>query len=490
MPTSRDLVIRSTVFALLVAFSATISLAAETVLTRQPYLQLGTPDSMTVVWRTQGLSTPVIRWGKSTGEMETRPEQVRVVTRVSPDHQGEPDLARLSAAPADTYQYEATITGLSPSSVYYYGVYDAGRKLAGEDETHRFATSPPRGEKKPVRFWVVGDSGTGLPDQAKVHDAMVDYTAKTSRPLDLYLHVGDMVYPKGEDHHFQQRFFDMYDPTLRNTICWAAMGNHEGATSKGLTGIGPYYDAYALPTKAEAGGLASGTEAYYSFDYGQVHFICLDSHDLDRRPSGAMAQWLKADLEKTKADWLIAFWHHPPYSKGTHDSDTDTQMTEMRKHIVPILESGGVDLVLTGHSHTYERSMLVDGAYATPTVAENVVFDDGDGNPKGDGAYRKSAGLHPNEGAVQVVSGHGGAGLGRKGTMPIMKKVIVEHGSVIVDIDDDTLTAVMVDKHREKRDLFSIVKKGQVTPKRIEHPRQLPPFTPTPRGEKVTSNDK
>ena len=100
-----------------------------------------------------------------------------------------------------------------------------------------------------------------------------------------------------------------------------------------------------------------------------------------------MAQWLKADLEKTKAEWLIAYFHHPPYTKGSHDSDKEEQLIEMREHIMPILESGGVDIVFTGHSHIYERSMLIDGAYATPTVSEGVILDDGDGNPNGDGPY-------------------------------------------------------------------------------------------------------
>jgi hypothetical protein len=256
------------------------------------------------------------------------------------------------------------------------------------------------------------------------------------------------------------------------------MGNHEGITSSGVSGVGPYYDAYVVPTRGEAGGTASGTEAYYSFDYGRVHFICLNSHDLDRTPTGAMAQWLKADLEKAKADWVVAFFHHPPYTKGSHDSDKEKQLIEMRTHIVPILESGGVDMVLTGHSHIYERSMLMDGAYATPTVAENVILDDGDGDPKGDGAYRKSAGLHPNEGTVQIVTGNGGTGNSRKGTMPVMKRVSLEHGSVLVDVVGDTLTAIMLTKTGERQDLFSIVKRGKVSPTRIASPRQLPPYTP------------
>jgi hypothetical protein len=387
-------------------------------------------------------------------------------------------LPRLHSAPFGQFQYEAFPTGLKSDTRYHYAVFDGGRRLSAADGNHHFTTHPVPGRNRPARFWVVGDSGTGRATQQNVHTAMAAYTARTQRPLDFYLHVGDMAYSKGRDVEFQTRFFEPYETTLRNTVCWAAMGNHEGATSKGTNGIGPYYDAYVLPARAEAGGVASGTEAYYSFDYGRIHFICLDSHDLDRRPSGAMARWLKLDLEKTKADWLIAFWHHPPYTKGSHDSDKEKQLVEMRMHIMPILEAGGVDLVLTGHSHIYERSMLMDGAYGTPTIAEFVVLDDREGHPRADGPYRKSAGLHPHEGDIQIVAGHGGTTLRRKGTMPVMRKIVVEHGSVIIDVDGNTLRGVMINAYGEERDEFALVKQGRVTPRRLTSPWQPPAWQP------------
>jgi hypothetical protein len=272
---------------------------------------------------------------------------------------------------------------------------------------------------------------------------------------------------------FQSRFFESYELALRGSVCWPTMGNHEGYTSKGNTGVGPYYDAYVVPTRGQAGGLASGTEAYYSFDWANVHFICLDSHDLDRKAGGAMAKWLKADLEKTKADWQVAFWHHPPYTKGSHDADKEKDMAEMRHHIMPLVESGGVDLVLAGHSHIYERSMLIDGVYgSTNQVAENNVFDDGDGDPDGDGAYRKSEGIHPHQGTVAVVAGNAGAQMSRRGTSAVMKKTIVEFGSVIVDVDGDTLVARMINRSGKVRDLFSLVKRGKVEPVRLALPWQ------------------
>jgi hypothetical protein len=79
---------------------------------------------------------------------------------------------------------------------------------------------------------------------------------------------------------------------------------------------GRLLDIFSLPTKGEAGGVPSGTEAYYAFDYGSIHFVCLDSSESDRSPTGPMLRWLDADLAANKAPWLVAFWHHPPYARA------------------------------------------------------------------------------------------------------------------------------------------------------------------------------
>ena len=437
---------------------------------RQPYVQLATDSSISIVWRTDKTMKPIVRWGASPEELTGFVPDAQIVTREHPSKGGSNPLFK--DAPAETRQFEASITGLKPQTTYYYAIFDGEKRITPADASYRFKTHPVPGTETPVHFWVVGDSGTGSKDQAAVHTAMVNHVKKIGSPLDLYLHVGDMAYTHGTNQQFSDKFFKMYEPTLRHTVCWASMGNHEGHTSKGATGIGPFYDAYICPTKGEAGGLPSGKEAFYSFDFGKVHFICLDSHDLDRRPTGEMAQWLKADLEKTKADFLVAFFHHPPYTKGSHDSDREHQLIEMREHIMPILESGGVDLVFTGHSHIYERSMLHDGAYATPSVAEGVILDDGDGDPKGDGAYRKSAGLQPRNGTVSVVTGHGGTRNRRSGSHPLMKRILVEHGSCLITIKGDTILGEMLNSKGEIRDTFAIKKSGTVEHTPIANPWQ------------------
>ncbi len=459
-------------------------------LTRSPYLQSASPTMMHVAWRTEGPTDPVVRFGTNPDNLNLSSAMNAIVVRVALGTNGQellphwrelrtPEnlrLPRLHSAPVGTFQYEARLTGLLPDTRYDYAVFDGTNRLTPADGSYQFTTHPTVGTVRPCQFWVLGDGGTGREPQYAVHEAMLDTTRKEGHPIDFWLHAGDMAYGTGRDVEFQTRFFETYDRTLRHKICWPTMGNHEGHTSKGTTGVGPYYDAYIVPTRGEVGGVASGTEAYYSFDYSNIHFICLDSHDLDRKPTSGMAKWLKADLDKAQADWLIAFWHHPPYTKGSHDSDKEKDLTEMRRYIMPVIEAGGVDLVLTGHSHTYERSMLMDGAYATPTVSENVILDDGDGDPQGDGPYRKSAGIHPHEGTVQVVAGNAGQTLGRTGTQPVMKRTIVEHGSVLVSVNGDTLVGRMINRNGTQRDLFSIVKRGTVPVSRLALPWQPPEY--------------
>lgn len=402
-------------------------------LSRGPYLQMVTPSSVVVVWRTSTATASRVFYGTAQATLSLTVDATGTGT-----------------------QHEVRITGLQPNTKYFYAVGFGTTKLGGNDANHYFVTSPQVGTRQRFRAWVVGDSGTGDSNQLAVRNAMATYTA-ASRP-DLFLHLGDIAYDSGTEAEFQGHFFDPYQDTLRNTVCWPTLGNHEGVNSDSATQTGPYYAAYVLPTAAEAGGLASGTKAYYSFDYANVHFVVLDSQDSPRTPTGAMLTWLRNDLASTDQDWIIAYWHHPPYSKGSHNSDTESQLVQMRENAVPILEAGGVDLVLSGHSHTYERSYLVNGATDTPTTAAGHIVNSGDGKPDGGGAYHKRFGQNANEGAVYAVAGHGGAGLGRIGTHPLMFFTQAAHGSCILEVDGLTLTLHNVLATGVVPDSFSLVK--------------------------------
>lgn len=445
--------------------------------TRGPYPQMATTSGVTLLWRTRSVMLPEVRVGTAPGSFQHAYNIDRIgARRTVADGPSTEGLNPLHSAPAGTIQFEAAITGLKPDTKYYYAIFDAGKQLTPDDGSCCFATLPEPGADRPCTFWVVGDSGTATDSQRAVHRAFVNWRAKKKVNVDFYVHVGDMAYNRGLDTEFQYGFFDIYGDTLRGLTCWPAMGNHEGGTSKGATGIGPYYDAYVSPRNAESGGTPSGTEAYYSWDFGRVHFIALNSYDLSRSADGQMAQWLKADLEKSTSDWTVAYWHHPPYTKGSHDSDKEHDLVEIRENIMPILESGGVDLVLTGHSHIYERSFLIDGAYHTPSVAANVVLDDDSGDPTGQGPYHKRPGNQPNDGTLQIVAGHGGQVLSRRDNPhPLMRRSIMEWGSVIVEVKGDRLTATMLNADGKERDHVQIVKDAKSPPRRIANPRPPEP---------------
>jgi hypothetical protein len=402
-------------------------------LARAPYLQMQTSQSVIVVWTTQIASNSEVHYG-------TDPQNLNQAVNL----------------PASVTQHEVPVLGLQPDMKYYYSIGSSHGVLAGGDASHYFVTSPPIGSPKKFRAWVVGDSGTGDSNQAGVRDAMLAYTG-AYKPQ-IYLHMGDIAYNSGTTTEFTNNFFAPYAGVLQNTVVWPTLGNHEGVNSSSSTQTGPYYTAYVLPKAAEAGGVASGTEAYYSFDYANVHFIVLNSQDVPRTPGSAMLTWLAADLAATSQDWIIAYWHHPAYSKGTHDSDSEGNLVQMRQYALPILEAGGVDLVLAGHSHIYERSYLIDGAYATPTTSAGHIVDSGDGKLLGSGPYQKLDGINAHDGAVYVVAGHGGGGLGQMGTHPVMYFTEPQFGSCVLDIDENRLSLANVRKDGVVSDKFAMIK--------------------------------
>lgn len=405
------------------------------VVMRGPYLQLGTSDSMVVRWRTDAATDSRVLYGTDLAALDQSVEDSALLT----DH-------------------VVVLTGLTSGTDYYYAVGTTTDMLAGGDANHRFHTSPPIGTAGPMRIWVIGDSGTGSADQENVYQAYLDYTG--AQRTDVWLLLGDNAYPDGTDANYQAAFFDMYPQFLRQNAFWSAFGNHDASSADSATQTGPYYELATYPTNGEAGGVPSGTEAYYSFDFRNVHFVSLDSSESPTLPTGPMVEWLELDLSSTTADWVIAFWHHPPYSKGTHDSDVEQQMTRMREHVVPVLEAYGVDLSLTGHSHSYERSYLLDGHYGpSDTFAPKYLVDGGDGRVESDGAYDKGAG-GAHSGAVYVVAGSSGKTSAGPLDHPAMYWGIVELGSLVIEVDGGRMDVEFLRETGQVQDWFTMLKGG------------------------------
>jgi acid phosphatase type 7 len=428
-------VIRRAILVLGLAAMVTAGGPAVAQLKRGPYLQLGTPTSMVLRWRTGTATDSRVRYGPA------------------PDA-----LGQVKDDATSTKEHEVHLTGLTPDTLYYYSVGSTAQALAGPDAGHFFHTAPPSGTRRAYRIWVLGDAGKNNSGQQDVRDAYTAFNAGGT--TDLWLMLGDNAYNSGTDSEYQKAVFDMYPTYLAQSVVWPTLGNHDAIGASSSTLSGPYYDSFTLPRQGEAGGVASGTEAYYSFDFGNIHFVCLNSWDVNRTPSGPMLTWLEQDLMANTQDWTVAFWHSPPYSKGSHDSDSEDDLIDMRENALPILESLGIDLVLCGHSHSYERSMLLDGHYGSSnTLIGAMKVDDGDGRIGSDGAYAKpSAGPAPHEGAAYVVAGSSGTSEGGDLDHPAMVVALDELGSVVLDVNGDQLDAKFINDSGTVRDYFTILK--------------------------------
>lgn len=401
--------------------------------TRGAYLQNGNTNAVTVRWRTGTAADSVVRYGTTAGSLT----QSVSVTGTRTEH-------------------EVRLTGLTPDTQYYYSIGTSSATLAS-DSTYFFITAPTAA--KPTRVWVLGDSGIGGSVQTNVRNAY--YTFTGTRHTDLWMMLGDNAYNSGTDSEYTSYLFNYYPTMLRKSVLWPTLGNHDAGSADSPTQSGPYYAQHTLPKAGEAGGVASGTEAYYSYDYGNIHFICLDSADTSLSASGAMANWVTSDLQNNTKDWTIVFFHHPPYSKGSHNSDTESQLVSMRTNFNPIFENYGVDLVLCGHSHSYERSRLLDGHYGLSSTFNSTTMVKQAGSGAGAGAYTKTAvGPVPHQGTVYAVPGASGQTSGGTLNHPAMWISLNVAGSMVLDFDNNRLDAIYLDSTGAQRDNFTMIKGG------------------------------
>ncbi len=346
-------------------------------LEREPYLQMTSPTSTVIRYRSKKPRITSI----SFDELNNNPEI----------KSSEDDLLKT--------EHEILLTGLKPDTRYIYSLYayKKSKKIELGHGSYYFKTAPLQGQS--TRVWVLGDSGTSASSrfnkyhnaQTKVRDAFIKFNNQAD--LDMILMLGDNTYWYGKDKEYTKGLFKPYARQLSAAPVFPVLGNHDAGYQKDLHGYsshsyplarGPYYDAFTLPSRGELGGMPSGSEAYYSFDYGAAHFLMLDSYDSHEQKlspdeslanvvephlttNNRMIAWLKADLEafvKAHPDpstrpWLIAVFHHPVHTLQIESAEAELNnfwKRWMQSYVIPLLEEYGTDIVFSGHVHRYERS--------------------------------------------------------------------------------------------------------------------------------------
>lgn len=330
-------------------------IVAGTSLSRWPYLESATQTSVRIAWTTTSGGRGVVRYAADPAGTWTEAE---AVAEMFP-------TARTGQA-ADYVAFDATLAALTPNSAYCYEIVEDGVVLA---RNLRFDTAWD-GAARPVRMLVLGDSGSGSADQLAVRDAFM------TNEYDIFLHMGDMAYGSGEFTEFEANFFEPYQDLMHRVPVFPTMGNHEYKTDAGQ----PYLDVYHL---FEAALRAEENERYYSFDYANIHFTSLDSNDArlipiyvsGDRSDDDMFDWLVDDIGGSDAEWKIVFMHHPFYSsssRGIRGANVE--------RFLSVLEDLGVDLILAGHDHHYERTVpLLDGCTAVEPAGITQIIAGGSG---------------------------------------------------------------------------------------------------------------
>lgn len=425
----------------------------EPVLLRGPYLQMAGSSTITIRWRTDAAERGVVKYG------------------ISPE-----SLLQVAESRFISMEHSVQINGLRPATRYYYSIGGVTHTLRG-DSTYYFTTMPLPGSNGRYCIAALGDCGNNSVNQKQVRDQVMKYLKGDE--LTAWLLLGDNAYESGTDAEYQHNFFAVYQQQLlKNYPLFPTPGNHD------YRDIGPYrktagqgqeyayYKNFSVPQQGELGGVPSGNPAYYSFDIGNIHFLSLDSYGKDSAmlrmydTLSAQVQWVKKDLEQYAGKgWIVAFWHHPPYTMGSHNSDKENELIKIRENFIRILERYGVDLVLCGHSHGYERTKLIHGHYGMESSFDATVhqLSNADGmynEVTGSCPYIKKSGNEP--GTVYVVSGSAGKIDSRvQSAFPhnaMQYSNVTEGGGLMLEVEGNRLDLRWICADGEVRDQFTMIK--------------------------------
>ena len=305
-----------------------------------PYLNLNTPHSICVNWKTsEKADGSVVRFGVDPDKL---------------DRSCEPSVKAISR---NYFWHTATLAGLEPNTVYYYQVSTNGI----ESDVYRFRTMPEAGDKSKMRVLLIGDHQR---NERSDYEWMLDAAKETVKnkygdgPFEDYisflLNDGDQVDHGGDLNLYEK--VHLYksrsvSPTLANMT---TVGNHEYKGDDNLKNYDGHYHEYG---NLEYKGIKSGTSGYYAYQAGSVLIISLNSDDT----SVAQKMWVRkviaaASVDPT-VDFIVSVQHRPLYAEQYSGDVSPWMLNE----IMPILSSTPKHVLnCGGHHHLYARGQMTD----------------------------------------------------------------------------------------------------------------------------------
>jgi hypothetical protein len=322
------------------------------------------PDHITLSWTGNPATTMTVTW-RADSTIDHGIVQYRKKNENNP-------AVRTSEARAHEFTtdlgtskiFSSTLEGLSPNSEYSYRVGNG----SSWSEQNSFTTAPATVSK--YKFLVFGDSQSSVTASDPYGEwRQTIHAAFDANPDTAFIvNVGDLVdYGQNEAHW--NAWFDASKGVIDSIPAMVLPGNHE---SYGMMKIGKpifFTEQFSLPQN----GPDSLKNQVYSFDYGPVHLIALDSQSLEQKSSGDILAlqkpWLEKDLSSSSASWKIAFFHRAPYGvKQGRDE------AEIRDAFCPILEKYGVQLVFNAHDHGIKRTYPIKDGQPVDNPLKGTVY--------------------------------------------------------------------------------------------------------------------
>lgn len=390
---------------------------------REPYTVMQTQNSITVKWQSNEFEVGSLDYGFFSDSLSKSIQDKK-----------------------KTKKHSITISGLNECTKYYYRVNSDSLEIDNEDRSFKTLCKNSDSQK----IWVIGDSGEPGKNQERVYKQMLKQIDNDFNKLDMWVLLGDNAYRSGTQKQYNQNLFKPYKELVKRFVPWAIIGNHDARRWA-------FYNIWDFPTNGESGGVPSGSENYYSIDNGNLHLIMLDSEMRRIDANSDMAAWLKKDLSKNTKPWVIVALHTPPYTNGGHNSDSDYdsggRMKKVRENLVPIFDEYGVDLVLSGHSHDYERSKLIINhtGKSKSFSKQNIIQD-------AKSCYTKPIKPTKDSGTIYQVCGSSAKLDQAKLKHPALPFAFAEMGSLLLDITPTTLSSMFINIDGKILDEFIIKK--------------------------------
>ena len=312
-------------------------------ISRGPFLQSMTTTNVMIIWRTDIPLDSTVEWGAT------------------------PMLGRTLNEANFTTHHAVTLSGLHPDTVYFYHVRSSDGTDSIQSPIDYLHTFKDHG---PVSFVFLGDTGQNTPAQGLVARVMKDLQP------DLVLHGGDVVYGGFDDKTPDTRVFGYYQKQtgqMQNTPFFFAMGNHDLNCCGGTPEYDPkswtntaisYQKTFFLPTNN-----LTGTDHFYSFDSGDVHFVACYNPWFEVYSfvkTNVQYQWLTNDLAQSTKPWKILYFHSPIAHSGQHSGADRNRngildQVEVMDTVGSAAVQYGAQLVICAHEHSYERFSPTNG---------------------------------------------------------------------------------------------------------------------------------